>query len=374
MKMDKIIYPERFTTLDVLAPVPLAGILALFLYGHLGLDPWVPVALLLTVFPFLFAASIGWYVLYVVLRKTTYSVLLFTLALVLAAFRYTDFIMPTDVSGVEQSSSIRVMTWNVQRMGYFDTREHVPTNLDAATAKIRHAQPDVLVLQEISRRHLNALQRRLGLQSNACHWTDYHGRGIDHLGGLAICVINDREWTILTKRSLDLPPSWKYLFVEIADRRDQTFNLLGLHLVPPKVTEDGVREMTGKTMRLDMSAFSDLLDTLREYRTQIHLQENQIQKVIERIQNFRDPTVMAGDFNTPPDLPLHYRLRGQFQDAWGLAGTGLGYTRVWGGFLPLRIDFIYASKSLAVGTAGNLDAGVSDHRPVIATLYLNSDS
>jgi len=40
----------------------------------------------------------------------------------------------------------------------------------------------------------------------------------------------------------------------------------------------------------------------------------------------------------------------------------------------LRIDFIYASKSLAVGTAGNLDAGFSDHRPVIATLYLNSDS
>jgi hypothetical protein len=208
----------------------------------------------------------------------------------------------------------------------------------------------------------------MNFDPSACNWTDYHGRGSPRFGGLAICVVNDSQWTILSRRSLDLPPSWKYLFVEVQNNKKQTINLMGLHVVPPKMTEDRLKSVLWKVLRFERTAFGELQEVFTDYKTQILLQEDQIRLVIDQVNRFKDPTIIAGDFNSPPDLPLHNKLRKHLNDAWLAAGTGMGHTRLWGGFLALRIDYVYVSDGVTVVASKTLPAEFSDHKPLIATM------
>jgi len=83
--------------------------------------------------------------------------------------------------------------------------------------------------------------------------------------------------------------------------------------------------------------------------------------------------VMVGDFNTTPQSREYALLSRSLHDAWREAGWGLGHT--WpvteGSLRPrlVRIDYVWYSESFQALHAdlGSTD-GVSDHRPVRATL------
>ena len=63
-------------------------------------------------------------------------------------------------------------------------------------------------------------------------------------------------------------------------------------------------------------------------------------------------------------------MRGYLTDTFEQAGWGLGPTARAGGWLPMRIDYVYASEALAVRGAMQPSWSCSDHRPVITDLVL----
>jgi vancomycin resistance protein VanJ len=77
------------------------------------------------------------------------------------------------------------------------------------------------------------------------------------------------------------------------------------------------------------------------------------------------PYIVAGDFNNPPRGLLYHRLARNWQDGFGQAGWGCGYT--FPAKHPLmRIDYIWASPSLRVNQCFSPETRASDHRPVVA--------
>jgi len=79
------------------------------------------------------------------------------------------------------------------------------------------------------------------------------------------------------------------------------------------------------------------------------------------------PFILAGDFNATPDSAFVDRMRPLGDDAWELAGHGLGATWPNGLFPlpPVRLDHVFVSRDLtAVNVAVGTGAG-SDHRPLI---------
>jgi vancomycin resistance protein VanJ len=81
------------------------------------------------------------------------------------------------------------------------------------------------------------------------------------------------------------------------------------------------------------------------------------------------PFIIAGDFNTPPNVGAWKPLRAAASDAFAARGLGFGYTfprrpALW------RIDCAWVSPGCRVLRAGTFDGGLSDHGGVRAEVQL----
>jgi endonuclease/exonuclease/phosphatase family metal-dependent hydrolase len=87
------------------------------------------------------------------------------------------------------------------------------------------------------------------------------------------------------------------------------------------------------------------------------------------------PRIVAGDLNaTEPSVVVQTLLNTGLRDAYSSAAVGYGFTHghsLLKGLSFLRIDHILVSPDIAVADAFVGGAEASQHRPVIADLYLN---
>jgi endonuclease/exonuclease/phosphatase (EEP) superfamily protein YafD len=146
--------------------------------------------------------------------------------------------------------------------------------------------------------------------------------------------------------------------------------------------------------RVDVDVYSVHLHTPRQAldatrRELLHGDDSGIglfeRNIAERLSQARDlaravrastrPVIVAGDFNAPqPSLVLRPLLESGLRDAHASAGMGFGYTYGhafrWG-FSFLRIDHVLVGPGIGVAACETGGANASEHRPVIAELYLD---
>jgi endonuclease/exonuclease/phosphatase family metal-dependent hydrolase len=267
------------------------------------------------------------------------------------------------------------MVWNVQRMGEFSGKTSpIAQQVSCVAQLITQEQPDLFALLEITYTQLQALQQQLKIPQDHCLWSDYYGTGQTRFGGLATCIFSStNHLAISRRRDLNLPPNWKYLFIEVQHTSNDTtvpLNFLAVHIAPPKVSDRAVAKMLTDLLRGKKSGIQQALSLLQRYEQQVTLQGTQAVNALRRIGNFQDPTIMAGDFNSTQDTALHKRLRQSLNDTWLTAGLGFGTTRYWADFLPLRIDYIYVTPEFAVQDSKTFAYECSDHFPVVSTVFL----
>lgn len=117
----------------------------------------------------------------------------------------------------------------------------------------------------------------------------------------------------------------------------------------------------------------------------IRMREAQARQLAAFVAAHREePLLLLGDFNTTAQGHAYDLLTAQVRDAWRAGGWGLGHTYTYAGALgqaPLtgitlldwvvRIDYVFHSAHWRTHEAhiGPWD-GISDHRPVVATLAL----
>ena len=245
---------------------------------------------------------------------------------------------------------LRVLAWNVQRLGWEEADDGA--KLACVAGHVDDADPDALVLSEVTGDDVVRLSRRLGLD---CAYTDYYGTGEKDEGGLAVCARGGR-WRLgeMGPRRFVEAHAWYYVFAEMVragapeePAAGDVFNLIGVHLQP-----------YGGVLGSHVSDVSEA-------------QSEETRALLARVARLRDPTVVAGDFNSPRDTPVHVAMRGYLTDTFEQAGWGPGRTALAGGWLPMRIDYIYASPELAVKRAEHPAWDCSDHRPVLTELHLS---
>jgi endonuclease/exonuclease/phosphatase (EEP) superfamily protein YafD len=160
--------------------------------------------------------------------------------------------------------------------------------------------------------------------------------------------------------------NWYYMLAEV-EHKDRVFNVLAAHLSPYRYV--------AKKLRVSMAELSKgepdkLVDLSRESEGVVRGQANQSAALLERVDKFADPTVVAGDFNSTRDSALHAALRSKLKDTWELGGLGFGGTVHLFDYIPLSIDYIYASRDFQVRDTVVPVLGCSDHRPVVSNLTL----
>jgi endonuclease/exonuclease/phosphatase (EEP) superfamily protein YafD len=261
------------------------------------------------------------------------------------------------VDAAEVRDPVRVMSWNVQRLWGVPDGEA----LRCAVGVLSEEKPDVLALLEVSAAELRELALVSGLDCRQYPYTSQEG---PTRGGLAACVQRG-GWTLARAERARFrdDEDWNYLLAEVT-RGDARLNLLVTHLYPYRSV---ARKLTAGVDRLADGDPAPLLAFSEASERVSRGQSDQAVAVLDRVRGLRDPTVVAGDFNSTRDSALHVALRRELHDAWEVAGVGFGATvRLFG--LPLRVDYAYVTPALGVVDARVPDTGCSDHDPVVVDL------
>lgn len=81
------------------------------------------------------------------------------------------------------------------------------------------------------------------------------------------------------------------------------------------------------------------------------------------------PTILVGDFNSPPSSRMHRELAKLMQDSWQRRGLGFGLT--YRSDYPLwRIDYLWASPAFGVASCEVVCNRLSDHKPLRGSFAL----
>ena len=256
------------------------------------------------------------------------------------------------------------MSWNLRRLWGGPADYGEPTRCVAET--ILAEAPDVLTLLEVSAADVVTLSAAADMR---CVHHPYHESVSPKVGGLAVCVRGGWEVVGGGQRFVD-EEDWYYVMSEVK-RGDHVFNVLAVHLRP---YDYAARRLGAGVRALTHGEVDPLADLGRDGEGVIRGQANQVAALLLRVGRLKDPTVVAGDFNSTRDTALHAALRRHLMDAWERGGFGFGGTIDVGDWVPLRVDYVYASPDFSVTKAAVPGVGCSDHRPVVADLGVGGGS
>jgi endonuclease/exonuclease/phosphatase family metal-dependent hydrolase len=226
------------------------------------------------------------------------------------------------------------MTYNVN-YGNPDPK----TALDA----IAKADPDIVLLQEITSEWRALLEKRF--KSTYAH-------RVFHTGGAGgIAVLSKHA---ITKHDLWHPRGTGAYFpaqLVVVDSPLGALQLLNVHLRPAKDNGSWVRGfMTTPAVR----------------RREIEAHHKRLDPAL--------PTVIAGDFNEDPDgLAIDYLAAHGFSRVTTSGPRTWHYEQIVNGkpwdLLKMDIDHVVIDGNFVANDAHVMDAGTSDHRPVVVTIH-----
>lgn len=246
----------------------------------------------------------------------------------------------------EASIPLEVVSWNVQRL-WGGERGDDPFACVVETLEPMEA--DVVLLQEVTSADVSKLTQTLPMD---CFHTPYRKGDAVGAAGLAVCTTGTR-WTLGRRaaRAYQGASDWRYLDALI-HHGDKTIRLLDVHLKP---------------FRLPKSR-NNIRSWVESSAQTAQTQRIQSREILDETQADPFPTVVAGDFNSTRDTPLHRKFRGQLRDTWEVAGSGLSWTASLLNLIKLRVDYIYAPSNLHTTGAQVVDVRCSNHRPITASL------
>ena len=255
------------------------------------------------------------------------------------------------------------------RVVTFNTRGGAPLAADLP-AFLDIYKPDVIMLQECGDVLWDALQRQTALHSarhgtlcTASHWPmgdvetmprdDFSNAAQRSMGGAGL-VMRVRFGTPYG------PLSVVNLHLETARR-----GLEGM-LGKQGLIRDDPLGLTDE-QRSDATDNAEANEEAFENNAAIRNRESQLASrwAVEGSANI--PVVIAGDFNLPVESTIFRRYWSRFTDAFEARGNGLGWTKVEGRWLRIRIDHLLTTDSGPKPIRVIVGSGfLSDHKPVIA--------
>ena len=297
--------------------------------------------------------------------RQSQNIFVFLLSVVNLFFYFGDFRVR-----YTENEGIPILTWNIEGKALVDSPQQQCTLEHLGQWNETH--PDgILVLQEVRSFQKKIFEKEL---KRVCSWAPYHKKQDEkwHQNGLMICVAHE-YWKIQRPHHRDYEKSSSYGFLqmELVDlATSQTYNIMNVHLESLYTTSRSmkdfhVRKSFSHTI-WSMLKQGDFEPGFVLLGKNSQAQQKQLDEIKNVLVQLKDPTLIAGDFNSPPEQWHHRNLRVEYQDAHRETGWGFGTTVARLGLLFSRVDYLYASKELYWSGDTRVQKGVtcSDHLPV----------
>ncbi len=263
--------------------------------------------------------------------------------IILLGFGYISLIYKFSQKETPLNDDMKVMSYNVRMFNVYGWNPN-----DSVAQKtydfINEKKPDVLAIQEFFESdniQISYPYKYIKTKSKTNKF------------GLAIYS----KYPIINSGSLDFKHSANNtIFADIVKESD-TIRVYNVHLESLKISPD--KENFGEKN-------SDKL--LRRMKTAFKEQALQTEQFLAHEKLWKGKKIVCGDFNNTAFSWVYRQISKDKQDAFRVAGKGLGKTFDYG--YPLRIDFILADDAFDVNYFKTFDVKYSDHFPILARLNL----
>jgi len=237
--------------------------------------------------------------------------------------------------------SLTVTSYNVR---LFNAYEPKPDTVEVkhVMQEIRERKPDILCLQEYYHEHTDF--------SHYPHRFE-HFKGKNKLGHAIFS-----NYPILKTGAFDFPNTGNNTIYADLNVDGQRIRVYNLHL-----------QSIGISANLNYLQESNS-DQLRHQLARAFIrQQEQLEEILRHARTSPYPVILSGDFNNTPFSYIYSQAAEKFKDAFNEAGTGFGIT-FWFEFVPMRIDYIFASPFFDVLEFETVGNSFSDHYPIEAKL------
>lgn len=329
----------------LLTIVTAAGLLARFVPP----DSWWPPAVIALLLPGLLAGTLLFFTL--ALYRRWWAALCVSGIVLLGSLPLRTRLFATGQPQATTGASIEVLLANVLTFRDY-AGQSVP--LPQQTDFVQAQPPDILLLQEAGSSNIAALKQASALAKR------------HQPKGKNIATYAD-ELAFVHDEFLPRNPFNGFLVTDVTTPIG-TLRVINLHLRSNRITDVADRIGKDRNFNQDLDRAESMF---RSYGAAAATRTRQAEAVRTFIQESPYPVIVGGDFNDVPSSYVYRRLlTDRLQDAWAVAGWGIGTT--FTGSIPfLRIDFLLVDKRLRVLRAELVETGFSDHLALRVALERN---
>ncbi len=157
-----------------------------------------------------------------------------------------------------------------------------------------------------------------------------------------------------------------YTDIEI---KNKTIRVYNTHLASIKLDKRDYKAMQEINQNQYSEDFGDEMMMVNKIKYGFKRRAQQADSIRKSLDQSPFPTILCGDFNDTPSSYAYGQIKGEFQDAFMKAGSGLGRTYI-GEFPSFRIDYIFMDDNFEVKDFDTHSEKLSDHHPISAKFLL----
>jgi len=247
---------------------------------------------------------------------------------------------------VENTDNISVMSYNVRLFNLYEWIEETEIPEKISTL-INQQNPDIICLQEYK------LNEKVDLSSYAYKYEDLSGKK-QKIGQVILS-----KYPIVNSGSVEFPNTHNNAIYADVVKGNDTIRVYNIHLQSLHISADVAKLNTEDSEKL-----------VRQTGKTFKIQQTQTELFLKHKESSTYKTIITGDFNNTPYSYVYRLIKGDFNDAFEMAGNGFGRTFDFK-FFPVRIDFILSDSNFKVNGFKTFEQQYSDHYPVMAKLELH---
>ncbi len=288
------------------------------------------------------------------------------------------FHLPKNFVKEKDSTTLRIMTWNVQSFDSYllrqKNKEGYKNNRSAMLQLILDYNPDVICFQEYIDYQNTAKRRSIKNDLTAAGYPYSYAsnerfierrRKFAAYGGTAIYS----KYPLLDSGKVKLINSdvgkEEYMIYASLNFNQQPLRVFTAHLLSYSLYTDTSDMSQDNIYQITYDRKLSIQQKIRETGLQ-HLEE--IARIQAQINASPFPVIYCGDMNTTACTYIYHHLKEDLQDAFLQKGSGLGVT-FYKLLATLRIDFCFVNRLMKVQQCTVAKAKLSDHYPVITDVH-----
>ncbi len=323
-----------------------------------------PLAYFGLAFPFLLIMNLVVFVLLIIHKKKTVIIPLAAFIICLEpASNFFQFRLQAPKNKFEHRD-VKILTYNVHLFNLINW-SNTPNQLDKVILFINTNNPDIVCLQEfcltdspIVRQKIKKLYANYPYQHIEYSMTSKnYNFGIATLSKYPIIKRGSIEFNNTVNTSI-------YSDIKIGN---DTVRLYNSHLQSTRLRDKNLSLLIKQKFQDNNKKIEELKDFNFRLFVAYEKRSKQVQKVAAHRDKSTYPVIMAGDYNDPPISYSYRKMRGNLNDSFKEAGSGVGSTYV-GLMSIMRIDYIFHSPAIKATEYSSPKVKYSDHYPVIVNL------